>query len=228
MLLVEDPNLLAEFRAGQPAALSKIYAHYLPDVERALTRGFPFRDGERSLRFFGFSRSYELADAVQDTFLKAFQPGARMAFNGTDPYKPYLLQMARNVVIDKYRRARIRPDRLGAGPAPDAFGATGDDLETRTPATGDDPEAATLRAEASSLVADFVSVQDAATRELLRLHFEEEESQETTAAALGLRRSELRSQVELVRGRLLRFLKARGFIETVDRAAVLRALEAPR
>ncbi|MSP72879.1 MAG: hypothetical protein EXR76_12055, partial [Myxococcales bacterium] len=88
MLLLENPNLLEDFRAGRPAALAQVFSHYSPEVERALTRGFPFLDGERSLRFFGFSRSYELSDAVQDTFLKAFQPAARLAFNGTTPHKP--------------------------------------------------------------------------------------------------------------------------------------------
>lgn len=224
MLLVEDRDLLAKFRAGHPPTLGVVYAHYVPDVERALTRGFPFRDGEQSLRFFGFTRSYELSDAIQDTFLKAFNVGARLAYNGTAPYRPYLLQMARNVVIDKHRRARISPDRLVTLHLQDA-GEGGEDAAARAPAAIDDPETATLRAEASMLVADFVAGQDGDTQTLLRVHFDEERSQSEAAAALGLRRSELRARIEVVRGRLLRFLKSRGFIDHVDRETLLRALE---
>lgn len=224
MLLAKDQELLARFRAGHSPTLGVVYAHYLPDVERALTRGFPFRDGERSLRFFGFTRSYELSDAIQDTFLKAFNVGARLSYNGTAPYRPYLLQMARNVVIDKHRHGRISPDRLVSLQSSEtAVGV--EDAAARTQAAVDDPETAMLRAEASMLVADFVAGQDGDTQTLLRVHFDEERSQSEAAAALGLRRSELRARIEVVRSRLLRFLKSRGFIDQVDRETLLRALE---
>ncbi len=223
--MLENRRLLDGFREGRPAALQAVYLHFQPDVERALSRGFPFRDGERSLRFFGFSRSYELSDAIQDTFAKAFAPQARLAYNGLDPYRPYLVQMARNVVIDRHRRARISPERLST--LPDGASDEGAPQD-RVASPVEDPETTILQAEARALVADFVSGQDEQMQALLRVHFDEDRSQEAAAAALGLRRSEVRAQVEVIRGRLLRFLKARGFIESVDRASLFRALEGRR
>lgn len=222
MLLIDDPKLLEDYRAGRPAALTRVYEHYRRDVERTLVAGFPLQDGERSLRFLGFSRSYELCDAVQDTFVRAFSPQARGRYDGTSPFRPYLLQMARNVVIDRHRRARVRPERLVTLPGESPEGP--DALHARTPAPSPDPEAETLRAEAARLLDAFVAEQDPKTRALIRVHFDEEQSQEAAAAALGLRRSELRTQVEAVRARLLRFLKSRGFIHEVSRAALVRQL----
>jgi DNA-directed RNA polymerase specialized sigma24 family protein len=61
-------------------------------------------DGEREL--------------VQDTFAKAFAAAARQAYDGVSPYRPYLLRITKNLMIDRYRAAQRTPvelDETGVG-----------------------------------------------------------------------------------------------------------------
>ena len=46
----------------------------------------------------------DLADTVQEVFLKAFSRNARMSFDGSREIGPYLGTIARNIMIDRARR----------------------------------------------------------------------------------------------------------------------------
>jgi RNA polymerase sigma-70 factor, ECF subfamily len=70
-------------------------------VARAVLRACAARSAD------GFeAAAAELADVVQETFAKAFSPEARRSYDDSRPFRPYLLQIARNAAIDHWRLRR--------------------------------------------------------------------------------------------------------------------------
>ncbi|MCB9654388.1 MAG: sigma-70 family RNA polymerase sigma factor [Deltaproteobacteria bacterium] len=101
--------LLDGFRAGQASALSLVYKAYVRDVATLIRRGFVL---DTNIRVPGESDRERQRDVLQDVFVRAFHPSARLAYDGIRPYRPYLLRMAKNVLIDRARKLS-REERVG-------------------------------------------------------------------------------------------------------------------
>jgi RNA polymerase sigma factor (sigma-70 family) len=115
-----DRELLDHFRAGDPDALTRVYGETVNAVAQLLHRGALLAAGRRVPGAGSAELEREL---VQETYLRAFSERARLAYDGLRPYRPYLLRIARNLLIDHWRRAgRELPDEgiseLPAEPAP--------------------------------------------------------------------------------------------------------------
>lgn len=85
------------FRDGERAALERVYREHVALVRSSVRAGL-YRTGRLS--------SSNLADIVQETFVKAFSRTGRQGYDGTRAYAPYILAIARNCLIDWLRRAR--------------------------------------------------------------------------------------------------------------------------
>src|SRR5437762_10073842 len=96
-LLIERRELLDRFKRGERQALEEVYRHYVPDVAAFLQRGFTFSSGGRPLRFSGYAQPFDLDNALQETFLRAFKESARVGYDGLHPYKSYLFAIARKI-----------------------------------------------------------------------------------------------------------------------------------
>lgn len=183
-------ELLLAFRAGDKEALASVYWHYASWVERLLRRGF----GSGDVRVPGLPDT-EVGDVLQDTFARAFSQAARDGYDGLRPYRNYLLRIARNLLIDRARvavRVELDPD----------VGEEADDDEG-----AEDIVEQTRLHEATQA---FVRALDAESRELVRLRFEEERSQDAVAVAMGVTRRRVRTLEKRVRDGLERHLVAAG------------------
>src|SRR5689334_18639017 len=102
MPLFEDaPGLLVAFREGNPEALSTVYRHYVRAVDgylRALAR----RAGTPDL-----CQASAVADLLQEVFIRAFSPSARLGYDGLRDFGPYLNTIARNCFIDTLRKRKV-------------------------------------------------------------------------------------------------------------------------
>ncbi len=107
-LFSENRKLLDSFRSGQDDALSRVYWAYVDDVAALVRGGFLLRT-ESGARIPGAHNAELERELVQETFLRAFAEKARDAYDGLRPYRPYLLQIARNLLIDDYRKQARRP-----------------------------------------------------------------------------------------------------------------------
>ncbi|MBI3178986.1 MAG: hypothetical protein HYZ27_04955, partial [Deltaproteobacteria bacterium] len=116
MIFAGNRPLLEAYRRGERHALTAVYHEYVASVVDVLTHGFQFESGGRTLRFAGFSDPLELEGCVQDIFVAVFSQSARHGYDGLRPFAPYVLQIARNRVIDELRRRRAAVARMGAGP----------------------------------------------------------------------------------------------------------------
>jgi RNA polymerase sigma factor (sigma-70 family) len=97
------PDLLRGFRAGDRAAIETIYRAYVDKVTNIVRFGFRLPGGGSApgLRV----NAAEIADVVQEIFLKAFAESARASFDGIREYGPYLYAISRNVLADWSRRS---------------------------------------------------------------------------------------------------------------------------
>jgi RNA polymerase sigma-70 factor (ECF subfamily) len=93
----DAPGLLAGFREGRREALELVYRENVRAVDnyvRALARA----SGRREL-----GRSGDVADLIQEIFVRVFSPAARRNYDGARDFVPYLMTIARNCFIDRLR-----------------------------------------------------------------------------------------------------------------------------
>lgn len=220
MILLESRELLDGFRRGDKNALLAVYRHYVRDVTRFLMAGFSFDSGGQRCTFRGFRGGYEIEAALQEIFRRAFEERARLAYNGIDPYKPYLLRIARNAVINDLKSRHPILFRFRAGgavilePTPEA-----DPDALRSPVFS--PEEQHEAKEVGDLVAKFLGALDVQGREVFRLRFEEGLSAEETGKRLGLTRSQIRTRESKMRAAFLEHMQRSGYLKQLPAAAGL-------
>ncbi len=91
-----ESALVGPFRLGDRKALERVYSLYIRDVQQSV---------RSVLHSLGRLTSADLADLVQEVFLRAFSDRARAQYDGARDYGPFLTTIARNVVIDWSRRS---------------------------------------------------------------------------------------------------------------------------
>jgi RNA polymerase sigma factor (sigma-70 family) len=188
-LLTQNPDLLRQFHAGDRDALEEVYWGYVEKVETFLRS----RLGRRAVTDGGVL-SADVADLVQDVFLKAFSVSARRAYDGRRPFGPYLLTIARNTLIDRARRAKWE--------IPTETASLELALEATPPAYADPWTVETVER--------FVGELPAYLRAVHERRYVDGLSQRDAAAALGLSRQELRTMELHMRERLAAELRRTG------------------
>lgn len=230
-LLIERRELLDRFKRGERRALEEVYRHYAPEVATFLQRGFTFSSVGRSLRFSGYAQPFDLDNALQETFLRAFKESARIGYDGLHPYKSYLLAIARNLVLDEFRNREVAMspfiDQLdGAGAAdaavdPSQFGEEAAPASTMgdAPSAGVSAEQEFLRHELGRLYAAFVARLDERDRTFFRHRFEEQQTQIEAGTACGLSHMQARTLEKKLRRAFLEFMQTNGYLEAYATAA---------
>ncbi len=213
MLLISDRALLDAFRRGERPALLAVYRAYVDDVARFLRRGFTFTSRGRPCAFRGFGGGYEIEAALQEVFRRAFEEKARLAYNGLDPYRPYLLRIARNLVINDLKSKQPILFRFRVGGAVVLEPAELDDTPDALPAREPDPEEQLEAREVAALVERFRRALDPREAGVFTERFEHGRSAEATASALGLSRSQVRTTEAKLRQRFLRHMQAAGYLD---------------
>lgn len=213
MILLEDRALLDAFRRGDRGALLAVYSAYARDVARFLTRGFTFDSGGRSCAFRGFRGGYEIEAAIQEVFRRAFEERARLAYNGIDPYRPYLLRIARNAVINDLKSRHPILFRFRSG-RPVILEEIEEGDPDRVPSPVRSQDEALEEEEVAGLVARFKTSLDPRAQGVFRCRFEEGLSAEEAATRLGLTRSQVRTTEAKLRASFLAHMQSSGYLET--------------
>ena len=181
-----DPTEVEPFKRGERAALEGVYREHVTSVERFVRVAL-----SRTRRFSGAN----LADLVQEVFMRAFSASARQSYDGRREYAPYLMTIARNVVIDWHRRNGREP-----------FDPR--ELEAILDTVSVDPaDAEVFPLELVNVAASYVEGLPQELREVHERRFVHSEPQQRAADALGISRQTLRTlEKKLIDGlrRLLR------------------------
>lgn len=201
-LLETDRALLDAFRRGERDALGEVFERYVDDVTRTIRAGVVVEiDGKRTR--VGKDLDEPTVEAlVQDTFVRAFSPNARTAYDGLRPYGAYLATIARNLLIDEgRRRARGRK-----------FEARAVDVERLADDGDGAPDVVHEQSELTGIVDRFADALDEPDRSIFRLRYREEQSHRATATALSLSEIQVRRRDTKLRAALLSLLRASGYL----------------
>lgn len=214
MILIEDRKLLDGYRAGEQAALLAVYRHYVRDVTRFLARGFTFNSRGRPFAFRGFSGGYESEAAVQEVFRKVFEENARLAYDGLSPFRPYLLRIARNLVINDLKAKQPILFKYRQGRAVTLSEPSEAELALENTPIADRSQDDLLEAqEVAQLVAEFKKSLSARELGVFEQRFEHGHSALDAAQALGLGRSQVRTTEGRVRGSFLKYMQRSGYLQ---------------
>jgi RNA polymerase sigma factor CnrH len=189
--LEKDPDLWRRFQAGDRDALERVYWAYVDRVEDFLWL---------RLRHSAATPSAEVADLVQDVFLRSFSARSRRAYDGQRPFEHYLLAIARNTLIDWARRRKWE--------IPTEAESLELALEAPAPAYADPWIVEIVERFLAALPPELRAVHDRRYVDGL--------SQRDTAAALGLSRQEVRTLEAHLRERLSSQLRSRRAAEGKD------------
>ncbi|NMB77296.1 MAG: sigma-70 family RNA polymerase sigma factor [Myxococcales bacterium] len=201
-LLQQDISLREAFRRAEPGALERVYRHYLDEVARLVRLGFS-STREPIVTVPGIKSPEGQCDLIQEAFLRAFSKTSRENYDGAQPFRPYLLRIVKNLMIDELRRqSREAPAALEDEAAFDDFVIAAEDPREQVEEE--------RRLEATRR---FVSGLPQALREFYVLRYQQGLPQEEVARRLGSSRRKVRRQEETLRGMLEKFLMDEGLWE---------------
>ncbi|MBN1605240.1 MAG: RNA polymerase sigma factor [Polyangiaceae bacterium] len=207
-MLDTDPDLLHRFREGDRAALSAVYLAYYADVHRLVRQGFVLR-GSAPVHIRGLVDPDEQQDVVQEVFAKAFSPAARHSYDGWRPYRPFLLQIARNVRIDHERRRWREVPLLDATDTGQRAAPVVAQLLTSPSELL--PDALLDRERTRSTAASLFAQLDPESQRFALLRFVDDLSQDEVAREMVVTRRRVRT----LEGRLRRGIKRRVQVEAL-------------
>src|SRR5256885_12936104 len=236
-LLIERRELLERFRKGERRALEEVYRHYVADVSKFLERGFTFQSRDKHLRFTGYSQPFDVDNAVQETFVRAFKESARLGYDGLHSYKNYLLAIGRNLVVDEFRNREVAM-------SPFVYQEAGAQARVEAPQVHDGEEAAPmqampssdstqisaeqefLRQELAQLYSAFFARLDERDRIFFRARFEDQKTQIEAGEACGLSHMQARTLEKKLRERFLKFMQTNGYLDAYAGTTARGALKA--
>jgi RNA polymerase sigma factor (sigma-70 family) len=199
--------------------MDEVYRHYVPGLTSFLRKGFTFRSGKGHFFFKGIQDPAELKSGVQEVFRRAFEAKARNSYNGVNSFTNWVLAIARNMVINKFRNREIAfSDYISPGDGRSHLKVMDDEVtEEFTGVLYGQPtqsqDALMESSELKELMGSFMGELTEHDRQLLILRFAEGKGQEETAAALNSTRMKVRTAEAKLRSRLRAFLRNSGYID---------------
>jgi RNA polymerase sigma-70 factor (ECF subfamily) len=200
MILERNRPLLEAFRRGERAALTTVYTHYVDEVALLVRQGFTVSAAQVAVP--GERDPQRQRDLVQETFLRAFSERARLAYDGLSPFRPWLLRIAKNLMIDEGRRA----GRMVLEPP------SADALDAAAVLDASPEEALAWKTLRAATIAWRAAIEPELQR-FVQLRFEEERSQAEVAALLAVTRRRVRTLETEVRVGLRVHLRKLGLTE---------------
>lgn len=204
-LLSEDRALLDAFRAGRSAALERVYRHYAPRLAHFLRAGFAVMNGGQVVTTLTVRSPFEVENAVQETFSRAFEERTRLAFDGVRRYIDFLCGISKHVVLSDLRK---RGRELPVGEV-ELVAAASAEQRIAQP----DVQESLEERQARELVQRFLAEDcDERDRRLYALRYQDDLAQEAAASAAELTRIQVRRWETKFRARLLRYLKRARYV----------------
>lgn len=183
--------MLVPFRDGHREALERVYRAYVRSVDRYI------RAMARATGHAEVGQPSAVADLIQDVFVRAFAPSARLSYDGLRDYGAYLITIAKHCVVDALR-ARGR-EVLHAD----------ESALTHLQEHAESAEAS-LDPRVLAALTDYIRTLPANLARVYELRFGQGESQEVVCLALACSRRSLRTMEGHLRAGLRKALVKAG------------------
>ncbi len=193
-IFLNDRPLLDRFRTGAADALRRVYEFYLDDVVRLARFGFV----SGAARVQGEPERGKQLDLAHDVFAKAFAPKARMRYDGLRPYRPFLMRIGKNLLIDRGRKKGREVGLDDVDLDDDSIGAPEDEHSREEQLHFERLRAATV---------DYLEGCDEEMQRFVRLRFEGKTSQYDVVREMGITRRRARTLEKRARDGLRAFLE---------------------
>lgn len=227
MELCGHPDNLAAFKRGDKAVLTALYRAHVAAVSTLVRRGFSFNSKGKMLRFRGFDEPSLLQEIVQESFLRAFKDSARERYDGQRAFAPYLMGITKNYIIDEVRRSQTFAQyfvQLGALMDAQDEGQIAYLERVKVDDGLSSPELLATRRQLQSSLSAFLEQLDPIEAQIVEDHMLGPLGQEEIADALGISRNDVRKHIRIIRERLLKHLKAGGFIGSLEVSEVFKSV----
>jgi len=174
-------------RVNEPAAAATLYREHAPAVVRTLRQGFGYHSRKTvgngsSRQIYRVESAFEAEDICHEAIAIVLRQMQRGVFQAGRPVRPYLMRIATHLAL---RRGRRGARELAVEP-----GVLEARLESETFDGGVPPDPLVV-AERDARVRAFVDTLDTGERAVLRLTFEDGQSQSVAAGQLGLSRDQV-------------------------------------
>jgi RNA polymerase sigma factor (sigma-70 family) len=209
--LTQDRQRLELFRQGDPMVLRQVYDQYAPGLARSLTNGVKIESQGRHLFFEGWRSAFEVDDLLQETFLRAFSSDARSSYDGIRSFSSWLLAIARNLLVDNYRKSQRLMDLLV--PLPDD---AAESVDLRREAS---PEMGARDRELAAAINAFVETLEKNERILLQLRLEDGASRKETSRKTGWSAMQVRVREKKLIQQLMDILEQQTLNASSNRSA---------
>lgn len=208
--LEDDRALLEGFRKGTAEALQKVYECYFPGVANYLRFGFSFTSGGRSCRYRGTRSTFDIEDKLHDVFARAFTERARLSYDGISPYGIYLRTIARNLIIDDFRKKEhaLLDYHFEDLPEPSGSDAGAYDFVAKAHLN---PEEHAEQAQIEALVQRFTGELPTRERTIYALRFEQGLEHQDIMERTGISVAKVKTSEERIRVRFFRFMRKKGY-----------------
>lgn len=171
-----------------------------------LLNGFPVESGGKRFMFRGYKEPWLLENAVQEIFTRAFTEGARTAYDGVRPYKNYLMTIARNYVVDAFRKGMKERVLLEDVPEHRL-------LELTDIPASDNPETAAVTLRLKEETAKFIAALSDSDRALFDERFLEGRSVESCAEFFKISEYRVKRDERRIKKNFFVYMRERGFFE---------------
>ncbi len=182
------PELLRSFRQGDPRVLRAVYEQYGESVYRFC------RDRLRS--------AADARDLTQDVFLAAFGEDTRLRFAGTSSFQSFLLGIARNLMLHRFRAERVRQEY-----AEQAAREPGADVSLPLVDRKLEEEAV------AKLIEGFLGELDERDRRFFQEHMATRPARRITAERFRMSEDQVRYLEKKLRQRAVDYLKRVGYLD---------------
>jgi RNA polymerase sigma factor (sigma-70 family) len=180
-------ELVRRFKAGDKCALEEVYRSYVKMVA-AVIRSKCFRPVAGNLS------PGDLADIVQETFIRAFSESGRSGYDGIREYGPYLGRIACNTMVQWSRRHRRE---IPCAMSEDDFA-----LEQVPAEIGPWEDPGVLQS-----VEDYLLDLPVEMRRFHELRYRQNLGQDEVASSMGLSRQNVRTMEKRLRDGLAAYLR---------------------
>ena len=198
----EDAEVLRGYRRGDPDVLERIFRAFVDPVAVLVRRGFTIDRGKLA-QVPGVLDPEEQDDLIQETFVRVFSEQARTGYRETFPFRPYLLRITKNLMIDRLRRG----NRRVGGPTANTVGEINAILERNAAFEPEDPAVELERRRLLTATDAYVRTLEGPERRLFELRYQQGMSQQHVAAQMNVTRRRVRTLERRVHRGLLALLR---------------------